>query len=64
METQLVCVIIYLVGQHPGFSSILLIALQQFSMTEVCMSVFAYLKRKEKGGVRTKGILLVSTGEE
>lgn len=38
----------YLLGEHSGFFSITSIAPQQFSMTEVCMRVFAYLKRKER----------------
>lgn len=63
METQLVCIIIYLLSQHPGFSSIPSIALQQFSMTEVCMCLFACLKRA-KGRSWTRGALPASMGEE
>lgn len=55
METQLVCVIIYLLGQHPGFSSITSIASQQFSNIEVCMCVFARLKRKEREELDKRG---------
>lgn len=45
METQLVCIIIYLLGQHPGFSTLNSTTAVQY---EVCMCVFVYLKRKER----------------